>query len=106
MVRALLLLGLAQALSNLGHAGVSWLDPPAPTTSVGTLGEALRAITEPARGLISTASMLESFTIRLGSAAFMAFSMNVCDKEHAAVQYAALSVDPPAGRRRARFTGS
>jgi len=91
IARALLLLGLAQALSNLGYAGVAWLDPPPPTTTVATLGEALRAIVEPARGLIYTASMLESFSSGLGSAAFMAYLMNICDKEHAAVQYAALS---------------
>jgi PAT family beta-lactamase induction signal transducer AmpG len=35
--------------------------------------------------------MLESFSSGLGSAAFMAYLMNICDKEHAAVQYAALS---------------
>ena len=89
--RALLWLGLAQALSNLGYAGVAWLDPPAPTTLVATPGEALRALSEPARALIYTASMLESFTSGLGTAAFLSFLMRICDKQHAAVQYAALS---------------
>ena len=35
--------------------------------------------------------MVESFTSGLGTAAFLAFLMHICDKEHAAVQYAALS---------------
>jgi PAT family beta-lactamase induction signal transducer AmpG len=88
---ALLWLGLAQAVSNLGYASVAWLDPPPPATAVSGLGDALRAILEPARGLIYGASMIESFASGLGSAAFMAFLMHVCDKQHAAVQYAALS---------------
>ena len=35
--------------------------------------------------------MIESFCGGLGSAAFLSFLMHVCEKEHAAVQYAALS---------------
>ena len=35
--------------------------------------------------------MIESFTSGLGTAAFLSFLMNICDKEHAAVQYASLS---------------
>jgi PAT family beta-lactamase induction signal transducer AmpG len=88
---ALLLLGLAQAVSNLGYATVAWLDPPAPSTAVATWSDAWRAAAEPARGMIYGASLLESFCSGLGSAAFMAFLMHICDKEHAAVQYAALS---------------
>lgn len=68
---ALLWLGIAQALSNLGYAGVAWVDG--------------------GRFAIYGASMLESFTGGLGTAAFLSFLMNVCDKEHAAVQYAFLS---------------
>lgn len=89
--RALLLLGLAQALSNLGYATAAWLDPPRPTTEVHSLAEALRALGDPARALIYSASMIESFTSGLGTAAFLSFLMNICDKEHAAVQYAGLS---------------
>ena len=37
------------------------------------------------------ASMFESISGGLGTAAFLAFLMNVCDKEHATVQYAFLS---------------
>lgn len=64
-------LGLLQSVSNLGYALVAW----------GELGRA---------GLYS-ASVIESFTGGLGTAAFLAFLMNVCDKEHATVQYAFLS---------------
>jgi PAT family beta-lactamase induction signal transducer AmpG len=69
--RAVWALGLLQAVSNLGYAVVAW----------GELGRA---------GLYS-ASVIESFTGGLGTAAFLAFLMNVCDKEHATVQYAFLS---------------
>ncbi|HSQ00912.1 MAG TPA: MFS transporter [Candidatus Dormibacteraeota bacterium] len=89
--RALLVLGLAQALSNFGYATAAWLAPPHPATSVQTMADILGAIREPARALIYTASMIESFTSGLGTAAFLSFLMNICDKEHAAVQYAGLS---------------
>jgi hypothetical protein len=88
---ALLVLGLAQALSNLGYATAAWIDPAKPTTAVATLADAIAALGDPARALIYSASMIESFTSGLGTAAFLSFLMNICDKEHAAVQYAALS---------------
>ena len=65
------LLGLLQALSNLGYAGAA---------SVGG-----------GRPAIYAASMLESFTGGLGTAAFLAFLMHVCEREQAATQYALLS---------------
>jgi len=71
IVAALWVLGAAQALSNLGYAGAAWFE-------LGRTG-------------IYAASMLESFTGGLGTAAFLSFLMNVCDKQHAAVQYAFLS---------------
>ena len=64
-------LGLLQAASNLGYAFVAW----------GNLGQL---------GLYG-ASIFESFTAGLGTAAFLALLMNVCEKEHATVQYAFLS---------------
>jgi len=64
-------LGLLQAVSNLGYAIVAWAE-------LGRLG-------------LYSASVVESFTGGLGTAAFLAFLMNVCDKEHATVQYAFLS---------------
>jgi PAT family beta-lactamase induction signal transducer AmpG len=64
-------LGLAQAVSNLGYAAAA---------SVGG-----------GRLAIYAASMVESFTGGLGTAAFLAFLMHVCDRDHAATQYALLS---------------
>lgn len=64
-------LGLLQAVSNLGYAGAA---------SVGG-----------GRPAIYAASMLESFTSGLGTAAFLAFLMHVCQREQAATQYALLS---------------
>jgi PAT family beta-lactamase induction signal transducer AmpG len=85
--RALFVLGLAQAVSNLGYGTVALLEPPQPQLPAGSLA----ALLEPARLLIYASSMTESFTSGLGTAAFLAFLMHVCEKEHAAVQYAALS---------------
>jgi PAT family beta-lactamase induction signal transducer AmpG len=64
-------LGLLQATSNLGYSLVQWLD-------LGRFG-------------LYGASIFESFSGGLGTAAFLAFLMNVCQKEHATVQYAFLS---------------
>jgi len=64
-------LGLLQAVSNIGYALVAWGD-------LGRIG-------------LYGASVFESFTGGLGTAAFLAFLMNVCEKEHATVQYALLS---------------
>jgi len=69
--RSLLWLGLAQLVSNLGYVAVAAIDLP--------------------RESIYAASMIESFTQGLGTAAFLSFLMNLCDKEHAATQYAILS---------------
>ncbi|MCK6553562.1 MFS transporter [Candidatus Binatia bacterium] len=68
---ALWSLGLLQALSNLGYAGVAALDGGRPA--------------------IYAASLFESFTGGLGNAAFLAFLMHICDKERAATEYAMLS---------------
>ncbi len=69
--RALLWLGLAQMVSNLGYVAVAAVELP--------------------RESIYVASVIESFTQGLGTAAFLSFLMNLCDKEHAASQYAILS---------------
>jgi PAT family beta-lactamase induction signal transducer AmpG len=69
--RGVWLLGLLQAVSNLGYSLVEWLD-------LGRFG-------------LYGASMFESLSGGLGTAAFLAFLMNVCEKEHATVQYAFLS---------------
>ena len=65
------MLGLLQAVSNLGYSLVEWLD-------LGRFG-------------LYGASMFESLSGGLGTAAFLALLMNVCEKEHATVQYAFLS---------------
>jgi MFS transporter, PAT family, beta-lactamase induction signal transducer AmpG len=64
-------LGLLQAVSNLGYSLVEWLD-------LGRFG-------------LYGASMFESLSGGLGTAAFLAFLMNVCEKENATMQYAFLS---------------
>lgn len=69
--RGVWLLGALQAVSNLGYAAVQWFD-------LGRFG-------------LYGASMFESVSGGLGTAAFLAFLMNVCQKEHATVQYAFLS---------------
>jgi len=69
--RALWVLGLFQAVSNLGYAAVA-------TADLGRPG-------------IYSASLIESFTGGLGTAAFLAFLMHICDKRRAATEYALLS---------------
>jgi PAT family beta-lactamase induction signal transducer AmpG len=69
--RALWILGIAQAASNLAYAAAAALPP--------------------STALMYTASVVESFCGGLGTAPFLAFLMSICDKAHAATQYALLS---------------
>jgi PAT family beta-lactamase induction signal transducer AmpG len=69
--RALLWLGIMQLVSNLGYVAVAAVDLP--------------------RESIYVASIIESFTQGLGTAAYLSFLMNLCDREHAATQYAILT---------------
>ena len=69
--RALLWLGIAQSAVNLGYVAVASLPLP--------------------RETLYLASLLESFGQGLGTAAFISFLTDLCDKEHAATQYAFLS---------------
>ena len=71
VIRALWLLGIAQAASNLTYAMAAAFPPSTP--------------------LMYTASVVESFCGGLGTAPFLAFLMSICDKNHAATQYALLS---------------
>ncbi len=64
-------LGAPQALSNLGYAAVAAWDLPWPA--------------------LYAASMIDSFAGGLGTAAFLALLMSVCDREHATIQYAFLA---------------
>jgi PAT family beta-lactamase induction signal transducer AmpG len=64
-------LGALQAVSNIGYSFVDWMD-------LGQFG-------------LYGASLFESLSGGLGTAAFLAFLMNICQKEHATIQYAFLS---------------
>jgi PAT family beta-lactamase induction signal transducer AmpG len=79
--RALWVLGLLQALSNLGYAAAAWLLP----YGAGASPELWH------RAVLYTASATESFTGGLGTAAFLAFLMAIVDKRHSATEYALLS---------------
>ncbi len=67
----LLWLGIAQVLSNLGYAIVA-------TVSAG-------------RWAIYAAAVVENLGYGLGTAAFLAYLMSLCDRENAATEYALLS---------------
>jgi PAT family beta-lactamase induction signal transducer AmpG len=69
--RGLWVLGLVQAFSNLGYAVEAQVDAGRPG--------------------IYAASLVESFSGGLGTAAFLAFLMHICDKRQAATEYALLS---------------
>ncbi|HEY2091848.1 MAG TPA: MFS transporter [Thermoanaerobaculia bacterium] len=69
--RSLLWLGLAQCLSNLGYA--------------------LVATFHAGRWSIYAAAITENLGYGLGTAAFLAFLMSICDRERAATEYALLS---------------
>jgi PAT family beta-lactamase induction signal transducer AmpG len=69
---ALLIFGALAMLSNLGYAGAALL----PGTG---------------RPGLYAASLVESFCTGLATAAFLSLLMRVCEKEHAAVQFACLS---------------
>ena len=70
--RALLVVGILALASNLGYAVAAWLP-------------------ESGRAGIYTASLVESFCSGLAAAGFLSFLMNICDRRHAAVQYATLT---------------
>ncbi len=91
--RGLWILGLAQAFSNLGYAAIAWLEPSAPSMafSYSSLSSFVASVGEPTRLMIYSASIIESFTQGLGTAAFLSFLMRICQKEYAATQYALLS---------------
>jgi len=76
--RALWMLGLVQALSNLGYYAASLMEP---SLIVGY-----------------GAVIVEQFTAGLGTAAFLTFMMSICDRRYAAMQYALLSAAYGLGR--------
>jgi len=79
--RGLWVLGLFQALSNLGYAIAASVIPH------GAPGE----LELWHRAVMYSASAAESFTGGLGTAAFLAFLMAIVDKRHSATEYALLS---------------
>ncbi|HEY3055520.1 MAG TPA: MFS transporter [Thermoanaerobaculia bacterium] len=71
LYRGLLWLGLAQSLSNIGYA--------------------LVATIHAGRWAIYAAAIVENIGYGLGTAAFLAFLMSICDRDRAATEYALLS---------------
>ncbi|MFZ4550406.1 MAG: MFS transporter [Aquabacterium sp.] len=80
--KGLWVLGIAQALSNLGYTAAAWYVP------VVAPGEQVSVHYQMA---VYTASGLESFTGGLGTGAFMAFLMGITSKARATTEYAILS---------------
>ena len=80
--RALWVLGLWQALSNLGYVAAAFTLPAAPQGADIALAH---------QALMYAASAIESFTGGLGTAAFLAFLMAIVDKSRATTEYAILS---------------
>ena len=80
--RALWVLGLWQAFSNLGYVWAAWTVPLAPQGTDITLHH---------QWAIYAASATESFTGGLGTAAFLAFLMAIVSKERSTTEYAILS---------------
>lgn len=84
--RGLWVLGLWQALSNLGYAGAAWSVPLLTPGAAATIG------VEPLhQAIVYSASALESFTGGLGTGAFLAFLMGITSKARATTEYAILS---------------
>ncbi|MBI4382831.1 MAG: MFS transporter [Nitrospinae bacterium] len=80
--KALWILGLFQAASNLGYAAVAAALPPHPA---GT------PIDVQYKVMMYGASVVESFTGGLGNGPFLAFLMAIVNKQKAATEYALLS---------------
>jgi PAT family beta-lactamase induction signal transducer AmpG len=76
------ILGLFQALSNLGYVWAASTLPLAPPGTVQPVEHQL---------LMYSASALESFTGGLGTAAFLAFLMSIVSQRYSAAEYALLS---------------
>jgi PAT family beta-lactamase induction signal transducer AmpG len=80
--KGLWILGLLQAVSNLGYA---WVAAAIPAAESGT------PIAINYQAMMYSASALESFCGGLGTAAFLAFLMAIVNKHHSATEYALLS---------------
>ena len=82
IIKGLWVLGLLQAVSNLAYAGVAFAMPP-PVDGV--------PVEFNFRMMMYGASVIESFTGGLGSAAFLCFLMVIVNKKRSASEYALLS---------------
>ncbi|MGA9031900.1 MAG: MFS transporter [Sulfuricaulis sp.] len=80
--KALWILGLFQALSNIGYV---WAASTLPLASSGA------PMLPDYKIILYGASAFESFTGGLGTAAFLAFLMAIVNKQHSATEYAILS---------------
>ncbi|MCG3777836.1 MAG: hypothetical protein JW388_0531 [Nitrospira sp.] len=78
MVRSLLIFGLLQAVSNLGFMWLAWM------------GKSYAAMT--------TSILIENVTGGMGTAAFVALIMSLCDHRYTATQFAVLSSLEALGR--------
>jgi PAT family beta-lactamase induction signal transducer AmpG len=90
ILKGLWVLGLWQALSNLGYAAVAWAVPHA---LAGAGAPALQGwdIAAQHQAMVYAASALESFTGGLGTGAFLAFLMAITGRANATTEYAILS---------------
>lgn len=91
ILRGLWVLGLWQALSNLGYAAVAWAVPNALAAGGVPVQAQGWAIAPSHQAMVYTASALESFTGGLGTGAFLAFLMAITARERATTEYAILS---------------
>ncbi|MBI4389447.1 MAG: MFS transporter [Nitrospinae bacterium] len=80
--KALWILGLFQAASNLGYACAAFVFPPHAAGAAVVAGH---------KAMMYGASVVESFTGGLGNGPFMAFLMAIVNKQKAATEYALLS---------------
>ena len=80
--KALWILGLFQALSNLGYVFAAYIIPETNQISEIEFSHQL---------IMYSASAIESFTGGLGTAAFLAFLMSIVSKSRATTEYAILS---------------
>jgi MFS transporter, PAT family, beta-lactamase induction signal transducer AmpG len=88
IVKGLWVLGLWQALSNLGYAAVAYAVPNALSGGAPAQGWDIALAHQ---AMVYTASALESFTGGLGTGAFLAFLMAITSRAKATTEYAILS---------------
>ncbi len=88
IVKGLWVLGLWQALSNLGYAAVAFAVPNALAGAAPAQGWDIAVAHQ---AMVYAASALESFTGGLGTGAFLAFLMAITSRTKATTEYAILS---------------